>query len=285
MAVNKVDYRATRIEDTNRGHSPQIWGDCPIQELIEDPSRGFYYREDFTLVSQYVTPTITSEAGYSSGYKAFGSSGATILSAGIENGGGLALVTAGTDNHSVNLQMLALPFKINRSNGPLWYEARVKINSIADTVSGFFVGLLESVTLTAIVPITAAGAIADKNIVGFHRLEGDGDQLDTIYKADGVTQVTVKGDALGDLPTTTALAANTFIKVGMKYEPTGNKGAYQLKFFVNGYELPDRVTVASAAGTDFPNDVQLAPVFALTNATGSAATLTVDWLECAQAAV
>lgn len=282
MAVNKVDYRAVRTEDTSRNPSPQIWGDIPVADIQEDAAKGYFYREDFTNVALLASPTITTQANYQSGWKAFGSTPGTVLGANVEGGQGLALVSGTSDNDGISIATLATPVKISRAKGAFAWEARLKVSSIGDTIAGVLAGLIEATTLTAIVPITAAGALADKNLVGFFRLEGDGDQLDTVYKADGVTAVTVKADALADLPTTTALTASTYVKLGMKYEPTGPYGAYQFSWFVNGYRLPDRYTMASADGTDFPNDVQLALLFAAVNATGAAHTVTVDWVQVAQ---
>lgn len=282
MAVNKVDYRVRRSEDTNRNHSPTIWGDCPIAVLQEDPRKGIYFRDDFVRTALLATPTITTEAYYANGWKAFGSAGGTLVGAFIEGGMGLKADEA-TDNEGVGFSTLARPFKLSRSSGKFWWECRLKVSTVADTTFGVLAGLIDAHTLSATVPLTAAGALADENFVGFHRLEGDGDQLDTVYKADGVTAVTVKADALGDLPTTTALAADTYVKLGMKYEPGyGEFGAYQLKFFVNGYELPNRKQIPSTDGDDFPNDVQLGLVFAMLCAATAAATLTVDWVEAAQ---
>jgi hypothetical protein len=126
--------------------------------------------------------------------------------------------------------------------------------------------------LTATVPITAAGAIADVNIVGFHRLEGDGDQFDTIYKADGVTQVTVQADAA-------VIVADTWVKLGMVFDPSNNS----LSFYRNGVKLSTTYTVVAAAGTDFPNDVRLGFVIAVLNATASTpGSSEIDWVRIAQ---
>jgi hypothetical protein len=133
---------------------------------------------------------------------------------------------------------------------------------------------MADVALTATSPITALGAIADINIVGFHRLEGDGDMFDTVYKADGVAQVTVQADAI-------TLAADTWVKVGIVFNPLNN----ELSFYRNGVKLSGTKIIPSVAGTDFPNDVRLGLVIALLNATGTTpGSSEIDWWRAAQLA-
>lgn len=282
MAINKVDYGQNRSEDTSRGHSPQLWKDCRIVEIQEDPSVGFYVRDDFVRTALLATPTITTEAYYNNGWKAFGSSGGTLLGGSIQGGNGL-VATETDDNQGVNFATMALPFKISRTTGKFWWESRLKINNIVTLDTNWLAGVMDQQTLSVINPITAAGALADVNFVGFQKLEAQTTTFNSTYKANGVTQVVVKSGVLADCPTTLATVADTFIKVGMKYEPLpGTYAAYQMSWFVNGFRLPNRVTVAAADGTDFPNDVNLGLVFAVLCGSANDSILTVDWVEAAQ---
>lgn len=276
-----VDFYRNGQRDTGRGPSPAIWADCPVLELLENPGKGFYIYEDFGRAALLATPTITTQALYAAGYKAFGSAGGTILPAGIQGGSGLIL-TESDDNEGVNLASIQLPFKLARDQGDLWFEARLKNNEAADTKNGFFVGLLDQATLSATVPIAANGTLADENFVGFHRLEGDGDQIDTVYKADTVTQVTVQQDVLSSVNTVAgAFAADTFIKLGIRYRAKEN----ELSFYVNNVKLSGTKSLPSAAGTDFPNDVQLGFCLAMLCASNDDAITTIDYYRAAQLAV
>lgn len=261
---------------TNRRCSPNIWADCPWLEMLQCPGVGVTFFDDFMYPPVLVTPTITTQANYGGGWKAFGSSGGTIISDG-SRGGGLVL-TESDDNEGFGLATIALPFKIIRGDGAFWFECRMKTNTITDTEHGFFVGLLDSATLSATVPIAAAGTLADENFVGFHRLEGDGDQLDTVYKADGVTQVSVQTDALAATPVSSALVADTYFKIGMKYDPV----TFEFSWYYNNLKLSSTKTVPSAAGTDFPNDVNMGLVIAALCASNNDAIITVDWIRAAQ---
>lgn len=283
MAVNAVGLSSDRAIDTTNRWSPSIWDDCPVIELKENPGRGVYLQYDFQKAPVLVTPTITTEAYYADGLKAFGSSGGTVLPGNILGGGGLVL-TETDDNEAASIATINLPFKISTTSGKLWFEARLKTNTVTDTRHGFVVGLWAQQTLTAIVPIVAAGTLADNNFVGFHRLEGDGDQIDVVYKADGQTQVTLDADAIsttaGVHTAAGALVADTYIKLGFTFDPADNK----VRFYINGVKLPDTYTVTTTAGNPFPNDVQLGLCFAMLCASADDAVVTIDHITAAQLA-
>mgnify|MGYP006052756233 FL=1 len=255
------------VNDADSRYSPFIWKDCPIRELKDGTVEGWIFEDDFCNPH----PVAAGAEGLAGDYYGFADTGGTVALA-DEVGGAVTLSSDG-DNEGASLRMKGRPFQISRSHGKLWFECRLKTSTITDTKHGFFVGLTDSLTLSATVPIAAAGTLADENFVGFHRLEGDGDKVDCVYKADGVTQVTVEADA-------GTLVADTYIKLGMVYNPD----TYVLTFYVNGVAV-DTYTVVAAAGTDFPNDVRLGLVIAVLNATASTpGSTTIDKWRCAQLA-
>lgn len=261
----------TLTANTGRERSEHIWGNCPWQRIASGELNGVTFFDDFNTIPVLVTPTITTQANYGNGWKAFGSSGGTIVSGGAAEGGTIVL-TETDDNEGVSIATISLPFKIINTYGSFWWEARLKTSVITDTESGFFAGLVEQQTLSATIPIAAAGTLADANFVGFHRLEGDGDQMDTVYKANGVTQVSA-ADQLH-----TALVADTYTKIGMKY----NSGDNYFRFYQNNLELGTKYALPSAAGTDFPNDVFMGICFAMLCASSNDSILTIDWVRAAQ---
>lgn len=271
--------------DTSRQPSPNIWADCPVLHLLEGSTQGVYIYDRFIDKGNLLaTPTITTQADFAPGLKAFGSSGGTIVFATGNEGGGGIVLTETDDDEGASIATIALPFQISRSKGQFWWEVRLKTNTVTDTRHGFFAGLLDQATLSATVPIAAAGTLADENFVGFHRLEGDGDQIDTVYKANGVDQVTVKADAIsttaGVHTAAGALAADTFIKLGMKFTPLDRT----LRFYINNVELVDNKVIPSTDGDDFPNDVAMGLVLALLCASNDDAIVTLDWWRAAQVA-
>jgi hypothetical protein len=123
---------------------------------------------------------------------------------------------------------------------------------------------MENTALTAAVPITTTAAtLADKNLVGFYRTESDGASVNTTYKADGVTAVTVAAAEI-------TAAAATVLHLGMRMVPRGDRaGSYALSFYKDGVRTATSKLIPSGAGTDFPNDINLGLVIATRNAAGT----------------
>jgi hypothetical protein len=137
---------------------------------------------------------------------------------------------------------------------------------------------MEDTALTAVVPITTTAAtLADKNLFGFYSTESAGANASVSYKADGVTQVNIS-------TTEVTFVADTYTKLGIKYELTGDKdGQYILSFYQDGVRLATSKQVPTAAGTDFPNDIAMGLVLATRNAAGtSPGNATISWWRAAQ---
>lgn len=264
------DFRPAFDDATSRGPSQNLWKDAPdIAYLMNQPTAGWYIWDDFCGF-RTATNVGAAEAYWANGFTLFGDATADVSSESDERGGVITIDTD-ADNESVAIGSMVTPFQIDQNLGDLWFEARIKTSTIADTKHGFFLGLADSTALANAVPLTTADALADLNLVGFWRREADGDYVDTVYKADGVTAVTVKADAQ-------VLVADTFIKLGMRYDAIGQV----LKFYVNGTALADSKDIPAADGTDFPNDVRLRFVFALQAAAASPGSASIDWVRCIQ---
>jgi hypothetical protein len=264
-----VNYKGQLSE---RGPSQSIWADCPVLDIAHNPGKGMYLFDDFTF---FPNPATNTAYGLS-GWRSFVSDGALIADA-SEQGGAITISSDG-DNEGASLQAQAsylISGIAGSKTGKLWFEARLKTDTIADSKNGFFVGLCGASALSATVPIAANGTLADSNFVGFHRLEADGDKLDTVYKANGVAQVNVQTDAV-------TLVANTYVKVGFKFDPVLNT----IVFYQNGTALSTSKgasVLGATAGTDFPNDVALGPIIGFLNATASSpGSATFDWIRVAQ---
>lgn len=272
MAVNTTDpLQNGTTQITDRGHSMSVWRDFPVAEILENPSAGIYVFDDFTN-----TPDVAAGAVAVYGnYHGFASTGGSVADAGVS--GGVKTLSSDGDNEGASIAQISKSFFISRDHKLLCFEARIKKSLIEDTEHGFFIGLIDACTLSATVPIAAAGTLADENFVGFHNLEGDGDKLDVVYKADGVTQVTLAADAV-------TLVADTWVKVGFRFEPTNSIGKWYIRFFYDNVEVASaRYQVVASAGTDFPNDAALGMVFAVLNATGTTpGSSSIDWWACGQ---
>lgn len=245
-----------------------FWADCPLSAMLIDPAAGYSVQDNFADVG--LSPTITTIISGQGRYLLFGGAGSTIIPD-AALGGGLML-TLTDDDQATSITTKQTPFQITSGAGSLWFEARVKTTTITTNQQAFFVGLMDATPQTAIVPLTAAGALADINLVGFHRPEANTTAFDTSYKANTVTAVEVNSDV-------GTLVAGTYVKLGMKFDTTNNV----LSFYIDGALQAAGKTIPNATGTDFPADVLLAPVLAILAKTDDAETFTIDWYKCAQA--
>lgn len=265
---------------THRRPSDTIWGRVPIDQILNGRANGIYLFDDFDTFPHITTPTITTEAaiGGKLGYKAFGSSGGTLLSSGAQ--WGEMVLTETDDNQGVNIATIALPFKIARNNAHFVSEIRLKCNNIADNDTGIFYGINASQTLSVIVPIAADGTLLNSNYVGFHRREADGDQFDTCFRADdtgstidAVSYVDTDIITSSNASSGSALVADNYIRLGMSF----NCDTYQFVWYVNGLPTPTPYSVQSADGTLFPNDVAMGLCLAMLCGSANDSIVTVDW--------
>jgi len=254
--TNYVQYRES--PDTTTGSSPIIWADCPVAEL--EGGKGLHYFEDF--VSGGAIAVASGPVG------AFLDAGSTLTFANEQNGA--VVLTEATDNEAVYV-FGAPAFKVTAGGGKFWFEARIKTSTITTNEQAFFCGLMDSTAVSETVPLTAPGARADVNCVGFHKPEANTTAFDCSYKADGVTAVEVNSDV-------GTLAVDTYVKLGMRFDPKDNV----LRFFINGVEQTSTKTIPADTGTDFPADVAMKFVVGQLLANSAAETITMDWIRVAQ---
>lgn len=273
------------VPDLSRGRSGCGLGRVPWNELLNNPDRGVAFFDDFETFPHITTPTITTEAAIygKGGYKAFGSSGGTITSGtgadtlSTNKPIGEIILTESDDNQGVSIATIALPFRINNSlNQNVAFGTRIKVNSIVTLENGTFFGLVAQQTLSATVPIAAAGTLADNNFVGFHKLEASTTNIATVYKADGVTQVT--GSDVLSSTSTGVIAADTYFKLECFYDVV----THLLHWYYNGMEVGTPYLVTATAGNPFPNDVNMGLCLGMLCGTNNDSITTMDWWGAAQ---
>lgn len=253
---------------TTRGPSPALWGAFDKANLLQ-PGRAVHMFEDFIQVPTIAAGAMATLYG---GLKGFASTGGLASVAAVP-GGALTFSSDG-DDEGASIGTYHFPFIItNGTYGDLFFEARIKTSTITDTKHNIFLGLMASASLTVDIPIVSTtDALADYDMIGFHRLAGDGDYVDTVFKASGQTAATVGANAK-------VLVADTWVKLGFRYDSKNNT----VRFYADGVELTDYVTSALVDGATFPNDVLMGPVFAVLNATGTTpGNSTIDWWRVAQ---
>jgi hypothetical protein len=252
-------------KNDNRLLSPKLWGNCPIEGILAGRVDGMFLFNDFC---NQMPVAAGAEAQYSD-VMGFADTGGTGVDAALL-GGALTLSSDG-DNEGAGIRTPTQCFQISQDLGELWYEARIKKSTIAATKHGAFLGFIDEQALADNIPIVDAGDLMDANLVGFFLDEDNTTGVDTVYKANGITAVTVKADAV-------TIAADTFVKLGMHFD-----GAALLTFYADGVPLADTKAIPNATGTDFPADVRLGLVFSVLNATATTpGSSTIDWWAAAQ---
>lgn len=262
--------------DTSCAPSQNLW--ASVDAGLERPGRWFSSWNDFDELVYSVAALPTTEGPYA-GLRVFTSTGGYFTA--IDAEGGVRKLGSDGDNEGAAIGSAYQPYKIIQNAGELVFEARVKTSSVAaatdTTAHDFFVGLMDSTALSAVVPITATtGTMADVNFVGFLRdttSTTTAAAFETTSKADGQTVVKYS-TSVG------TIVADTWIKVGMVFNRGGDN---VLRFYTNGVEHATSIAIPSAAGTTFPNDVRMGWVMGVTNSgatnTGYAS---IDWIKVAQ---
>lgn len=254
-----------------RGPSPLIWGTCPVLQYMLDPTDGHVYFNDFQ--GDYALANNQTATDLGDGLMGFtGATGGSTLSMPTDEPNGALKLATTTDNESVGISCLgggnvAGQFII-ASGKEAWFEARIKVKNITNSKFGLFCGFAEEALLAEDGVMADAGTLSDKDYLGFHRLEGDGDKLDTVFNtaSGGTSPVTIKADAV-------TLAAGTYIKVGFYYDGT------TVTFYADGVALAD--TVARTA-TDFPDGEEMAFYMVLNAAHDDDADAHIDWVRIAR---
>lgn len=283
--MNEPKYAANFAGDTNPNLSPMVWRGYRPASLASGDTPGFFKKWDFADFKAS-TNVNASEAYWADGLMVFGSDGFAITNgsdhtSATTTGKSIGTITIGSDgdNEGGSLRQACAPLRATGINatatsrsGDWALEARLRTSTIADTKHGIFFGVIEDVAATATIPITAAGALADKNLIGFHRLEGDGDYFDCVSKADGQTAVTHQADAQ-------VIVADTYVKLGLRYEASIGT----LFWYGNGVQLASEYIDPTAGGSTtygyFPNDINLGWILSVLNATASTpGTTTPDWV-------
>jgi hypothetical protein len=280
---NLVRYRKGS-SDTTSMPSNRIWANCPWDTIVAGD--GAWLWDDFDKGGLLTAPT-TIAALVGNGWSGFSSSASQVS---FDDASGIKLEETTVDETTAIFQEQH-PFQISRSHGDLWFEARIKSLLVATTEIGFFAGLMDTTAVTATVPLTAATALADVNLVGFYRQDAETTAFDFSYKSDGVTAVTVNDG-------TATIAADTYVKVGFYFDSQ----AYTITSFINGVKQATRAGVntgtpaaangytISSGGTvtatgGFPNDIAMGVVFAMQVGAGASDNdFIIDWVKVAQRA-
>ncbi len=244
-----VQYRGQE----KNGPSPDLWSDCPVLAILEDPAKGVYGYDDFTNCPTWTAPDGT----LADKYNVYGDTGVVLGPAGLQ-GGGLKISGNDADNDEGSIQVGGGGLVISDTAADakkLWFEASVKKASIADNALAFFLGLMTPGSADADILADDTGAMAaSKDYIGFRTLHASGEELDVVHAASA-------GDVVEWAGGIADMEADTFVKLGMKYDP--DHPTRKIRFWLDGVEYAtDWMVAADIALATFPDGVVLAPMFA-----------------------
>ncbi len=315
MSLKTVDYAANLAASTQRGPSESIWASCPVEDLLQDPSLGTIFFDDFLVAGQPATNAASSMGQWA----CWADTSATITDAG-EDAGVVILTPASTSGQvtlasnagSSRLVSAATGFPLQV--GKFWFEARVAVGSILSGKRDLFVGLCDNTTTQIasaanLVCATAGNTlITTPNLFGFHfRSTSNPTDVGLAFNVAGGTvqyptnlqtlSLTVAGAALTAYAAVTNGNGTGFIKLGFLYDPNaapvtissassgqtaGQTFKPLIKVFVNGVAAAAFLTSTNLQAATFPTG-RMGPVICM-GAKSTAPTAYIDWIRVAQLA-
>jgi hypothetical protein len=269
---NTVKYRGHNVS----GPSPDLWSDCPVLELLENPGKGQYFFDDFTNVPTWSGVTTATLADK---YNVYSDTGVIIGPSG-EQGGGCRISIMDSDNDEGALQVNGGGFVISDAAAdarPLWFEGSMKVTNFTGESVGVFMGLMQpaSPANSLLVDGTAALA-ASKSYIGFQTLAAAPNTVRFVF-----------ADSTGTVQTWAAnvktLTAATYAKFGFKYDP--DQMTKKIRIWVDGVEYTaDAIDSTDIAAATFPDGDVLAPIFAAKTGEAADCPAFLKWWRCAQLA-
>lgn len=291
MAVKTVQYVNNQSQDTSRGPSQGIWGDCPIEDPIQGfgggiGTFGFKTEDDFTIAGNLAQ---TNAIGN------FGQWGSWIDTNGVlgtdpmEEGGVILLSDGGNASVGMNIGSNAAAYQIITGatafplKGKLWFECRVAVGSITTGKRDAFIGLMDNTAApvqadNVFAKATSNALVTTNGCLGFHfRSTTNPTDVGLAFNVAGGTvqyptnlqtlSLTVAGAALTAYAAVSNGNGTGFIKLGFVFDPTADNPAQIISSASSGQTAGN---VAKPLLKVFVNG-QIAPAF-LTSTNVQAAT-------------
>ncbi len=273
---------------TNRKESPDIWNDCPWEEIGDprDGSRQYGLRFEDHFQNFPLIGTQTTQIAFDK-YKLFASSSSNVVPVltvnSVQSPGGILEFLVDTDNHGAHMAQSYGSYSMTgdaTKDGKLWFECCIAVSSIVASHVCFLVGLAEVSlwTLAVGVPFSSDTGAAITNSAAFIGFSKPAALLGTVSTAvsDRATSFTAIGTSEA-----TGITAFTFFKLGFTYDPRDT--ANSVRFFLNSVQLPTTYSNASLVATTNLKANNLGLIMAVQG--GSAASsdaVFMDWWRIAQ---
>lgn len=315
MSVQTLDYLSSG-SDTGRGPSLSLWGSCPITDILEDPSKGMHFFDDFLVAGQ---PALNAASSMGQ-WACFADTASTITDAAQEGGVVKLLNTANPKQIILASNTGSFQFCTAATGYPLkgkmWFECRVAVGSITTAIRDFFIGLCDNTTSqicsanNLVVSTSTNTLVTTPNLFGFHfRATTNPTDVGLAFNVAGGTvqyptnlqtlSLTVAGAALTAFAAVTNGNATGFVKLGFVFDPTGgnppkiissassgqtagNVAKPLITIYVNGQPAAAFLTSTNVQAATFPVGF-MSPVIAFGTQTNSGAGY-IDWIRVAQVA-
>lgn len=271
MAQEKILVRNNLSTNTGRGPSENLWYDCPTLDLIVDPNTGHFVRDEFLNVGATTAP-----------YQYVGDASPPFagLAGDDDYGGIIRAAITNTDNNEAYLASgndigtLGAIDTVANGGKKFWFECRIRTSYVTDW--GFICGLGgDTICAADLINDNQTAIATSASFVGFRILTAAATKLDAVY-------LTASGSEVVALEEAGTIAASTWIKLGLKFDPSvGTAGA--LDWYVNGAKCAV-ATQVTASTTSVPDGEGLLFVFGAKTGTTAAVNLDCDWWQFAQLA-
>ncbi len=282
MSVNKTNFL---VADATADPTPIIWGSCPVDDIKENPSRGWHFYDDFRDMP--LAGTQTTQIGYGK-YKVFATASASVGPVSVINS--VEQIQPALNNAVVvsTSASLAQAYEqarlsgVSGTDGKLWFEARIAIQGIVATTQGFFLGLAETegFTLATGVPLNGGAATITNGgaMIGFQSIETGPLAINTVVSDRATSFTTIQAGVAATQPGSFGAAAYTFTKLGFVYDPALSSNC--ITFYQDGVPFSSFYSNASLIATTNLKANALAMMLAVVG-TGTGGTF-MQWWRCAQ---
>ena len=259
--------------------SPIIWADCPFQAIELGDQPGYALWDDFIGVNVASQTDIFGDSGpwYAggTGTQAIAKVTSAIGSEPLR-GGFLSLQKqATTDNASAWITKCGAMMQTDLNSGNKWWmETRVAKSVVSGAGSSFFAGIGE-IALAVDAGITAdASTMIDESYFGFHHRESGttGTIFPVINTGGGAGPFDMLSGGVATVQTTGLIVANTFLKLGMKFD-----GKDRISIYCDGV-LQGTYTISAALGAAV--GIPMSPVIIVAGGSSTDA-FYIDWVRAA----
>lgn len=236
------------------GPSPLIWDGAPVLDVLLDPTKGFYFFDDFLLPDVYASTVLNNGIVMTQQ-----SGGGTLANDATVEGGVLKLVAPATDQDGPAVQWTGLQI-MPTAGTTIYFEVRCKIGTDAEDV---FIGLCDD----ADPDVLASGTIlVNKDMCGFFRDDGTTDAEMGHQCSDGST-VDTADDTIADVD------KDEYEKFGFVITGNGATATDSIKFYHNGALVKTMSDIA-----DVPDGIMCPLIEITTDGGGTGASLDLDWM-------